>query len=313
MELLNRVRLQGKQLLNRICRPVLNFFLHFLTTPIKAYSPGEQTDLEALSRRVKPGDVLLISGAARISYIVKLLTLSQWSHVVLYVGNRSELLPKETLERYRAKFEGVDLEHLVIDADPTEGVHLKPLMDFKGLMVRQCRPTALSRKDTQAVLEHALATLGRQYDIWHIVKLLFFFAFPWELLPQSLRKYFRDFSLSESDTICSRVLAEAFHSVGYPIRPYEVISNRATPGSRALSVLSSIERRGTSALKLLSQGRIDAASKRMSSSRYMAFKLKGTRHITPADYDLSRFFDIIKNPADLKVRYSSSDEEGEEP
>ena len=49
-----------------------------LTEPTKPFSPSEVTNLRRLKRRLRKGDVLLICGNARISYVVKVLTLSPW-------------------------------------------------------------------------------------------------------------------------------------------------------------------------------------------------------------------------------------------
>lgn len=249
------------------------------------------------------GDVVLVSGNARISHIVKILTLSPWSHVVLYVGNRPDLLTEEQKEEYTQLYGNKACEHLVVDADPLRGVHLRPLDEWSGLMLRHCRPTALRRDDRDQVVDYCLAQLGKKYDRGHIIRLLFFFAFPWDLLPQSLRRIVTDFELSESDTICSRVLAEAFHSVGYPIRPTLFVQNRGSFHSRILGTLFGRKRRITSSFRLLFGGRWSKAIERISDKRYVEIQLSGTRHLTPSDYDLSRFFSIIKDPDDGKVNY----------
>lgn len=276
---------------------------HALTDPRKTYSPSEVSDLSALKRRVRPCDVLLISGNARISYVVKVLTLSPWSHVVLYVGDRRDLLTDEEREEFKREYGEASLKHLVIDADPVRRVHLKPLDDYAGMMIRLCRAEALTEDDGERVMQGALDQLGRQYDVRHIVRLLFFFAFPWELFPASIRRFITDFTLSEDDRICSRVLAEAFHSVGYPIRPLRVIQDRGLIHNKALGFVRSAKRRSKTAAKLLLGGRVGPAFGRLTDRRYGEIHLKGARHITPADYDLSRFFAIIKDKDDLHIPY----------
>jgi hypothetical protein len=234
--------------------------------------------------------------------------------VVLYVGNRQELLRDEERAEWLKTYGGKALEHLVIDADPLRGVHLRPLDEYVGLLIRHCRAEAITPDDLKKVVQKALGELGKTYDIKHIFRLLFFFIFPWELLPESLRRFGRDFTLSESDTICSRVLSEAFHSVGYPIRPIEVIENRAASNAKAIGVVSALRNRGRTAVRLLAGGRIKAALTRLTDERYLEFHLKASRHITPADYDLSRFFSVIKDRDDLtldykQIRMTTEDEE----
>ncbi len=282
---------------------LVDFFVHALTEPRKIYNPGEVSNLKALKRRLKEGDVLLVCGNARISYVVKVLTMSAWSHVVLYVGDRQDLLTPEEIEEWTKRYGASSLRHLVIDADPVRRVHLKPLEEYVGLMIRLCRARALSDVDRKTVISTALSQLGREYDIKHIMRLLVFFAFPWEILPQQLRRLITDFTLSEDDRICSRVLSEAFHSVGYPIRPSLILEERGALHNRALGFLKGVRHRSRSAAKLLLAGRLGSAFTRMTDQRYAEIHLKGARHITPADYDLSRFFDIVKDEGDLKIPY----------
>ncbi len=275
----------------------------FMTDPARVYAPSEVTNLGALKKRLKLGDVLLVSGHARISYVVKLLTISQWSHVVLYVGDRRELIPAEDREEWIVSFGESSLRHLVVDADPIRGVHLKPLDELVGLMVRQCRPAALAPDDVRRVIDIALSELGKHYDLKHILRLLLFYALPFGIMPARLRRLVTEFTLSESDTICSRVLSDAFHAVGYPIRPLEVIQNRRALYNPVLNAASAIKHRGRSAMRLLAGGRIRAAYCRLTDRRYLEVMLKSARYITPGDYDLSRYFLIIKEPSDLAVNY----------
>ena len=264
------------------------------------------SNLESLKSRIKHADLILVCGTARISKVVKVLTMSQWSHVVLYVGDRSELLgekeKKEWVERYGPRC----LKHLVIDADPIRKVHLKPLDDFTGLMLRHCRAEALSQADKQKVISDALSQLGREYDIKHILRLLVFFAFPWELLPEVARKWVTDFTLSEDDRICSRVIAEAFHSVGYPIRPLKIITYKSAQKSPLSKLVKGFRLRRRSTVQLLMRGKINPALKRLTRSKNIEIHLGGPRHITPSDYDLSRFFTIIKDEEDLNIDYTQA-------
>ena len=287
----------------RWLKRVVDSFVVVFTNPSKPLTPSEATNIVSLRRRIVPGDVLLICGNARISYVVKVLTLSAWSHVVLYVGDRSDLLTEAEKEEWTKRLGKESLKHLVIDADPVRKVHLKPLEDFAGMMLRHCRAEALDEDDTQQVIDHALAQLGRQYDIQHIIFLLIFFAIPWELFPQGLRRVATDFSLSEDNRICSRVLAEAFESVGYPISPLGVIHNRSAIHDRALGVAVGFKNRRKSAVKLMLGGRFKKAVTRLTDKRYTEIHIRSSRHITPADYDLSRFFAVIKDEDDLTIDY----------
>ncbi|MFN8389271.1 MAG: hypothetical protein U0136_03170 [Bdellovibrionota bacterium] len=285
---------------------VTDWAVHALTDPVRLYSPTEATDVRSLKNRLELGDVVLVCGNARISSVVKLLTTSPWSHVVLYVGDRRDLLTEQEKEEWSATFGEASMKHLVIDADPVRRVHLKPIDEYAGLMLRHCRAEAITPDDAERVVDSALSQLGRMYDVKHILRLLLFFSFPWELLPETLRRFSSDFTLSETDRICSRVVSEAFHSVGYPIRHSEIVRDRGALHNTALGFAFGLRHRGKSAAKLLAGGRVRAAFTRLTDKRYTEIHLKGERHITPADYDLSRFFSIIKDDDDLSIDYKNA-------
>jgi hypothetical protein len=289
-----------------ILHSVADGAIRALTDPVRLYSPTEVTDVKSLKSRLELGDVVLVCGNARISYVVKMLTVSQWSHVVLYVGDRRDLLTEQEKEEWSALFGEASLKHLVIDADPVRRVHLKPLDEYTGLMLRHCRAEALTSDDAKRVVDSALSQLGREYDVKHILRLLLFFSFPWEFLPETFRRFTTDFTLSETDRICSRVVSEAFHSVGYPIRHSEIVRDRGALHNTALGFAFGLRHRGKTAAKLLAGGRVRAAFSRLTDKRYTEIHLKGERHITPADYDLSRFFAIIKDRDDLGIDYKNA-------
>ena len=269
-------------------------------------NPIDASNIVSLRQRLKLGDLVLVSGTARISTVVKVLTRSKWSHVVIYVGNRKDLLEEKEIEEWSSKFGADSMEHLVVDADPIKGVHLKPVDDFAGYVLRHCRAQALDQEDCQKVVDVSIAQMGREYDIKHILKLLLFFALPWELLPAVARRKIRDFTLSEDDRICSRVIAEAFHSVGYPIRPLKIVNYKTKEKNKLSAILSGMKHKRKTASKLLMSGKLSPALKRLSSQNKTEIQLGAPRHITPADYDHSKFFVIIKDEQDLNIDYKDA-------
>ena len=296
----------GAELARRLLDRFADRGVRLLTDPIKIYDPVQVTDVRALKSRLQIGDVVLVCGNSRVSYVVKILTVSTWSHVVLYVGDRSELLSKEERREWEETLGPESLKHLVIDADPVRRVHLRPLEEYAGLMLRHCRAEALRAEDVTPVVERALSQLGREYDVRHILRLLLFYAFPWEYLPERLRRLVTDFSLSDSDRICSRVVSEAFSSVGYPIRGIAFVRDRGRLHGRALGFATGLKRRSKSAAKLLLGGRLRTALSRLADDRYTELHVTSEQHITPADYDLSRFFSVIKDQEDLAIDYRSA-------
>ena len=226
-----------KEISNKILGKAVKAFTQSQYPP----NPIDASNIVSLRQRLKLGDLVLVSGTARISTVVKVLTRSKWSHVVIYVGNRKDLLEEKEIEEWSSKFGADSMEHLVIDADPIKGVHLKPVDDFAGYVLRHCRAQALDQEDCQKVVDVSIAQMGREYDIKHILKLLLFFALPWELLPAVARRKIRDFTLSEDDRICSRVIAEAFHSVGYPIRPLKIVNYKTKEKNKLSAILSGMK------------------------------------------------------------------------
>ena len=285
---------------------VVESFVDLLSRPLKSYAPQDITDLHSIKSRLKRSDVLLVCGNARISFVVKVLSLSPWSHVALYVGDRRDLMKPDEQEEWRREYGEAALRHLVIDADPIRGVHLKPLDDYVGLMIRHCRADGLTKEDTERVSQAALGELGKAYDVGHILRLSLFFAFPWELLPEGMRRFITDFTLSESYQICSRVLSDAFSSVGYPINPVEVKQKRNRFHTTALGAATGFKSRRKSVAKLLAAGRFKKAFQRLADERYTEIHIRSNRYITPADYDLSRFFSVIKDPLDLAIDYRNA-------
>lgn len=297
---------RARELPARALRALSDWGVRVLTDPVKLYDPVQVTDLRALKRRLVAGDVVLVCGNSRISYVVKVLTVSTWSHIVLYVGDRSDLLSEDERREWSDRLGPASLKHLVVDADPVHRIHLRPLDDYAGLMLRHCRAEALHPDDLPVVIKRALDQLGRQYDVRHIMRLLAFYAFPWEYLPETFRRLVTEFTLSDSDRICSRVVSEAFLSVGYPIRGFALVRDRGPFHGRALGFAMGLRRRSRTAAKLLAGGRIRAALSRLTDHRYTELHIAAEHHITPADYDLSRFFSVLKDADDLAVDYRSA-------
>ncbi len=290
-------------MMKNIFNKLLDAVVSLLTKPGSPVHGADAPNIAALKESLRASDVILVSGTSRISHVVKVLTVSPWSHVVLYVGDRRELLTAEEKSEWTHLFGEESLKHLVIDADPLHKVHLRPLDDYHKYMLRHCRPDALTKEDRKKVVDHALGQLKKHYDVGHIIRLMFFFATPWELFPQGVRRFVTDFSLSEQDTICSRVLAEAFESVGYPIRPTYIQYGQGSLSRGALRITKGLRHRGKTAFRLLRGGKVGSAISRLTDERYTEIHLRGSRHVTPADYDLSRFFSIQKCQEDLNIEY----------
>lgn len=156
---------------------------------------------------LRPGDVLLVEGQARISVAIKYLTQSTWSHATLYVGPLLGLVDAN----------GHDC--CFIEADVREGVRAVSMAEYNGLHCRICRPVGLSTAEIRSVVVYMKTRLGHQYDLKNVIDLARY-LFPTPPVPVRWRR--RMLSLGSGDptrAICSTLIAQAFQSVHYPVLP----------------------------------------------------------------------------------------------
>ncbi|HJQ85798.1 MAG TPA: YiiX/YebB-like N1pC/P60 family cysteine hydrolase [Candidatus Binatia bacterium] len=269
---------------------VFDFAARMLTKPRGSYTLLLPNDFESLLRALKPGDVILVDGDQRISEVIKYLTQSTWSHSVLYVGD-------EILHRFPGQREallathGRDAHHMIIEA-LVEGVVASPLSKYASFNLRICRPSALQREDLQRVMNEVLAQLGLKYDMKNVFDLARYF-FPVSLIPRRFRRRALQFGSGlPTQVICSSLIGRAFQNVGFPILPTTTIS--ATPA---------IARRF-----------VDRVFRRALPPYPALFRRQVPSIITPRDFDLSPYFEIIKfNPVEAsnfdyrRIRWDDGD------
>jgi hypothetical protein len=207
--------------MNRLAERVGGALARFLSRRRAAPSATEPVDVATLQRHLRPGDVLLVEGQTRFSVAIKFLTQSTWSHAALYAG---DLLDRRDAQGRPLPF---------IEADVVEGVRAVPVDAYAGLAVRICRPVGLSPQDLRAVVDHAAARLGQRYDLKNVVDLVRYLL-PTPPVPVRWRR--RMLALGSGDptrAICSTMIAEAFHSVRYPILPEVERRAGRDPGCKA--------------------------------------------------------------------------------
>lgn len=162
---------------------------------------------ETIAGVIRPGDVLLVEGSSRISSAIKYLTQSSWSHSALCIAAPDPDAPPE------------QEPPILLEADVNEGVRLVGLSRYVSQHTRICRPVGLTDDEIRSVIEHAIARVGHRYDmknIWDLARYLV----PHPPVPSRWRR--RLLALGSGDptrAICSSLIAEAFHGVGYPILP----------------------------------------------------------------------------------------------
>lgn len=218
--------------------------VRYLEQPIVGYTPYVSPRLDILRKALKPGDVLLVEGDTRVGSIIKYLTQSTWSHAALYVG------------------EGVEL----VEALAEDGVVAAPLSKYAKFNTRICRPVGLTDDERARVVTFALSYLGRQYDTRYILDLVRYLM-PRPPVPMALRR--RMLALGAGDptrAICSTMIAQAFHEVGYPILPDSEAHEAATGAPYNTSHYAESE----------------------------AMHIRKAGLFTPRDFDISPYFAIVK-------------------
>lgn len=214
------------------------------------------TDFEKICSHIKLGDVLLIDGRSRVSQVVQMVTQSCWSHAAIYIGRYNEITDQGLRTLIKKFYTGSENSQLLVESMMGKGVIITPLDFYRADDTRLCRPAGLNRKDAQKMLAYCIKHLGDKYDVRQILDLARF-LFPWSILPRQWRtSLFEHNAGAPTHATCSRLLAEAFASVRYPILPAVIYSETAE-----VEVVQ-----------------------------------RNARLTTPSDFDRSPFFDIIKFP-----------------
>jgi hypothetical protein len=260
--------------LDRLRRAIVRFAVGQLTKPLKRYQLTIPNDLTRLKRYLRKGDVILIEGNERISECIKYLTQSSWSHSALYVGDEPLRRNPELRDEYREKF-GDDSGHLLVEALVETGVVLSPLSKYRDYNIRVCRPYNLTAPDLSEVLDEALRSVGSTYDLRNVFDLARYFL-PVSLIPRRFRRSALQFGSGEpTRVICSSLIASCFARVKFPVIPRFV----EFPDQSASS------RRGA---------RIWPIRTPKSVRPYGILRPVSPTLITPRDFDLSPYFEIVK-------------------
>jgi hypothetical protein len=259
------------RLIKKLRRWVIAECTRLLTKPLASYVQRVPNNIEKLKKTLRKGDVLLVEGDQRISQVIRYLTQSSWSHCALYVGDELLKGNPERAAELRRRF-GEEAHSLLIEADVPDGVCASPLTKYQRYNIRICRPQGLHREDVDEVIHHAISHLGRRYNVRHIYELARFF-FPVSIVPRRWRRAALTFgSGNNRAVICSKLLADAFSRVGYPIVP-EVTVTDAPP------------RTVTWWKRLIS---------RPEPKPLATFRRHSTALVTPRDFDLSPYFEVVK-------------------
>jgi len=211
---------------------------------------------ERLSYEIRPGDVILLEGRSKVSEVIKTITQNPWTHAALYIG-RLYGIQDEKVRGYISRFIDAEPEQqLIIETLLGEGTVIYPLDKYRNEHLRICRPNGLSPSDAQKVIAYAVNRLGTNYDVRQLLDLARF-MFPYGIIPRRWRSSLFNHNAGDpTRTVCSTMLALAFHSVGFPLLP---LAER-------------------------------------SEDNNVHFYQRNPRLVTPRDFDYSPYFDIIKYP-----------------
>ena len=235
----------------------------FISTPLSRWLQRRRppriiplSDFDRIRHELKPSDVLLVEGRSRISDVIKVVTQSPWSHAALYIGRLHDIENEESRAALSRRSAFPPSTQLVIESQLGVGTLVCALTEYANAHVRICRPVGLSAEDAQTISTHAINSLGLNYDIRQIFDLARF-LFPWGILPRRWRSsLFRTRAGSETRTVCSTMIAEAFAAVEFPILPLV---------------------------------------QRSEQDRIRLYR-RNPKLCTPSDFDYSPYFEIIKYP-----------------
>lgn len=248
--------------------------LDFLIEPLPHYEQRGWNNPESLRRQIRKGDVLLVDGDSRISLIIKYLTQSSWSHAAIFIGD--ELLRRggSQAEEARRAF-GEEAAWLMVEALP-EGVVASPLSKYIDFNIRLLRPHRLRPDHLKTILGNAVAAIGWRYDMRNVIDLARYLI-PVRLVPYRFRRAALHFgSGAPTEVICSSLIAMLFHKVRFPVLPQVDV-----PGE----LPDSVPRRGALLSRIFGY----------ESSQFTGlFRMRHPSLLTPRDFDLSPYFEIIK-------------------
>lgn len=257
-----------------IRRWLVQKLVEYLTQPLPRYERRGWNDVESLLRNVRLGDVVLVDGDQRVSAVIKYMTQSSWSHSALYIGD--ELLTRggELADQARERF-GDEAAHLIVEALP-EGVVAAPLIKYVDFNIRLCRPQGLRPEHRKQILDHAVAAIGWRYDLRNVFDLARYLL-PFTLVPNRWRQTALHFGTRQpTQVICSSLVGRLFQGVRYPILPtVSYPEGSPSPDARHARLWHKVFGHDSAEFTGI-------------------FRMRHPTLLTPRDFDLSPYFEIVK-------------------
>jgi hypothetical protein len=217
---------------------------------------GYLCDFDRICYEVRPCDVLLIEGRNKISHLISRITHSPWSHAALYIGRLHDIEDPLMREEVHKHYQGPPGEQLVIESIIGKGTIISPLKNYHNDHIRVCRPTGLARKDAQKIINYAIKSVGKKYNLRQFFDLG---RFVWKshFIPSRWKSTLFQYNPGQAtQDICSSMIAAAFNSVKFPILPLV----------------------------------------REDEKQHLELIHRHAKLFTPSDFDYSPYFNIIKYP-----------------
>ncbi len=181
--------------------------------------PQMINNFSQLLRELQPADVILFEGRTRVSEVIKMITLSPWTHAALYIGCLNDIKNPVTRKLVLNNYQGDADKPLIIESLLGQGTIVAPLSNYYEDNLRVCRPLGLGETDQKKVVRFAAEHLGMNYDVRQLLDLARF-MFPYGILPRKWRSsLFQHNAGRPTNVICSSMIARCFQSINYPITP----------------------------------------------------------------------------------------------
>lgn len=242
-------------------RDLKNWLWNSITDWLNATSVSNQNvaiinNFEDMQKHLQIADVVLFEGRSRVSEVIKIITLSPWTHAAIYIGRLDQIKNPITRKLVKEHYKGDPKEHLVIESLLGYGTVVNPLSIYTEDNLRICRPDGLKAIDRNKVVCFASEHLGIKYDVRQILDLARF-LFPYAILPREWRSsLFQHNAGKPTAIVCSSMIARCFQSVSFPILP--IVENE--------------------------------------NKEYVKLRKRNFRLFTPTDFDYSPYFKVIKFP-----------------
>ena len=172
----------------------------------------------AIRYELRPGDLILVEGRTRVARIIQRLTLSSWSHVMLYVGRIHDIEDPQIRSQVQQFGHFLAEDSLILESEMGRGTVIQKLNAYEGYHLRILRPKNIQYSDVQTLVNYCVARLGQPYNLRQIVDLMRFLL-PWKILPRRWGSSLFRNNANAPTTVCSTLLAEAFAQINFPILP----------------------------------------------------------------------------------------------